>query len=845
MPLDQDIINLSKAIRQVETGNRPVSGASGEMKSRYQFMPATWKAGAKKYLGNENATLSLENENKVAYSQIKDWKDKGYGPDQIASMWNSGKPEWKGVTGTNSKGVKYDVPGYVKKVGTAYGKIRGPRKQEIYQPPAVSQNRQLDIASTKQQSGFLSAPTLFTPNTENPDALTEGLKTVGNVLPSAWNFARGAILSPYRSIKNILKIPGEIGELKKGKEKVEQSRTETARMQNELIEEYKQKKSRGEDVSRLETFFKGQGIDSSKIQIPKKTKSAFGQIAGELPEAAKAVIPSAVPNFIGALSDTTLGTKLVSDKQLTETQRKFTADPFGEIFPWLAGGKFVAGKLGKTKAFDTAISKTASPVIKTAKYIKSKVSKTSKFATSQATGLQPKTISGIIKHAKLLNKERLKTDPNFTRGKIGSTVQSAITKRLNKISETGKLYGPIRQSVKTISLSKNWLLDTIKSETGLKIVKGKFKASASSRLRANSDVRAAQSLYNIYKSTFKKGKMTPNEFLNFRSDLANLAKFEREIGISKPIELATKSIRAKFNKEYRSQVAGLEKLDAKYAPQIVRLKELTKGLVDKEGNLKPTAYDTIANSVGKGFKKGELLKTLEELVPGIKKEIKIAKIVEDIQNTSGIKVGAYGRTGLVVGAGLSMGVVQAIVTAILTSPEMAVPILRQFGVLKNSVAVQQVLKALKNVNKIPENQMPAILKKDIKQIKVPAGMSIKDVSGGKPSAFALKKNIKIKSPFGKNKLQNKKNISIKELEIPEFNNGKEVSGWSDIYRKSNKKTMNKMDSDINYLLKNKKNELAPILIKKDGNFIDVIDGHHRVASYLSAGRERIPIQIKN
>lgn len=85
-------------------------------------------------------------------------------------------------------------------------------------------------------------------------------------------------------------------------------------------------------------------------------------------------------------------------------------------------------------------------------------------------------------------------------------------------------------------------------------------------------------------------------------------------------------------------------------------------------------------------------------------------------------------------------------------------------------------------------------------------------------------------------------ISIKKLEIPEFNNGKEVGGWDDIYRTSDAKTKDKMDKDINYLLKDKNNELEPILINKDGKILDVVDGHHRVASYLSAGREDIPIQ---
>jgi len=39
--------------------------------------------------------LTLENENKATYLKIKDWKSQGYNPAQIASMWNSGSPEWE------------------------------------------------------------------------------------------------------------------------------------------------------------------------------------------------------------------------------------------------------------------------------------------------------------------------------------------------------------------------------------------------------------------------------------------------------------------------------------------------------------------------------------------------------------------------------------------------------------------------------------------------------------------------------------------------------------------------------------------------------------------------------
>lgn len=140
--LDQDVINLAKAIRQTETGNKPIRGKSGELASRYQFLPSTWKSWAGEVLGNPNAPITLENENKVAYTKIKKWKDQGYNPAQIASIWNSGGPKWEGKKGVNKQGVAYDVPLYVNKVYSAYRNIKGqPQQVENKAEPTIQDQR--------------------------------------------------------------------------------------------------------------------------------------------------------------------------------------------------------------------------------------------------------------------------------------------------------------------------------------------------------------------------------------------------------------------------------------------------------------------------------------------------------------------------------------------------------------------------------------------------------------------------------------------------------------------------------------------------------------------------------
>lgn len=153
--LDQDVVRMAKAIRQKESGNKqviPGEGSSVGGASLYQYTHGTWKDVAKRYLGDENALMTPENENQASYKRIKEWKDKGYNIGQIASMWNAGEGEpnaylgkWEKTTsthkagnpssGTNEYGIPYDVPGYAKKIAEEYQKLKSEEKQNtnIYQ----------------------------------------------------------------------------------------------------------------------------------------------------------------------------------------------------------------------------------------------------------------------------------------------------------------------------------------------------------------------------------------------------------------------------------------------------------------------------------------------------------------------------------------------------------------------------------------------------------------------------------------------------------------------------------------------------------------------------------------
>lgn len=131
--IDQDALRLSRAIGLKETGKggKPdynAVGDNGTSSGAYQWQPGNFARMAQKY-GLDPKDFSPVNQDKTAYSQVKEWKDQGYQPAEIASMWNSGRPDkWKdhkGTTTINGKKIAYDTPAYVVGVKQYYEQLKG------------------------------------------------------------------------------------------------------------------------------------------------------------------------------------------------------------------------------------------------------------------------------------------------------------------------------------------------------------------------------------------------------------------------------------------------------------------------------------------------------------------------------------------------------------------------------------------------------------------------------------------------------------------------------------------------------------------------------------------------
>lgn len=638
--LDPQVLNLAKAIRRAETGSSTdpynTKGASGEF-GAYQFMPSTYKSLAKKHLGNEGAEPTIENQNKIVYSEIKALKDQGKNPAQIASIWNSGKENAykENLKGTNKMGVKYDVPAYVAKVSQHYNELKKNSQ------PFPQESTKDSSVQTRSGAWFPASPT--------DSGLTAGLKGIGNLPQSAFNFGKGVLqtLNPINTIKNLAQIPGEV--------------------------------------------------------------KATVKESGGVGKAAKYFL-EALPQTL-AESFLPQGVRQVTTGDVEGAAKTFVEDPFGQVAPLVLAGRGVArgadafatkSSMAKfaenpytkktipkpttkySNAFDSTISGLGGSVVRPLSAIASAplsfASKVARSATSQLIGLEPESISRIISNPAEFSK--IKQD-QATRGNLASEFGKAVERVEQKLDDAGEGYNPIRADKKSVPIPQKFV-DSVLEEFGLKVKKGKVVADSNSITRNTGDLRALQ---NFYDNWGNKKSVTGNEYLNFRKDVAGIAKFGKELGTNIDAQKVGTKLYERANQIIRPKIRGLKELDDQFSPQKKQFEQIKKDFLQKDSSgeyvFKDGAINKIANAANKG--KDQLLARMEEVMPGITKKVEILKTVEDIQKAYGNKVGTYAR-GVIGGGGILTGNIAVIIASIIANPSIAVPLLRSLGYTASQIS---------------------------------------------------------------------------------------------------------------------------------------------------------------
>ena len=221
-PLDSELQTFTKALAMQEGGGKLLSytnpsedepnAPQGTAGGRYQFTANTWKAYAGEVLKDPNAPMTPENQNKVTYTKLKQWKDEGKTYAQMASMWNAGENapnSWK--PGTVQK--HGDTPTYVKNVqkyAQQLSQNTTPQGNGYVQPPAPTTSPDTTNGNTDTTNAPDTYGATFPATLENQGndtfGVKAGLKAIGNVPSSLFNLAGGlfsAVTHPIKTVEGI------------------------------------------------------------------------------------------------------------------------------------------------------------------------------------------------------------------------------------------------------------------------------------------------------------------------------------------------------------------------------------------------------------------------------------------------------------------------------------------------------------------------------------------------------------------------------------------------------------------------------------------------------------------
>lgn len=401
-------------------------------------------------------------------------------------------------------------------------------------------------------------------------------------------------------------------------------------------------------------------------------------------------------------------------KQALESKTGKMISPKGEIIPkgTTAPKGSIAETYGATKvgnAIDTAISGTAKIITKPVDYATSgsvKIAKNlAEYGVSQATGLSPKTIKTIMDNPKdFTAKEAAK----YTREGIGEEVKTQIDKRISELSDTGKAYEVIRNTPGTVKIPSS-AVKTIFDKYKIGVDEnGRIVTTQESLPLSATDQSGLQSFIDTFNTT----ELSNNAFLNARTALSNIAKYDATK--TSASTMLARELRSTYDHFGKEQIPGLKNLDTVYTQERGILQQIKKDYLKPDGSFKDNAVSKIANLNKEG--RQLVLDRLENIHPGIGKKIQMLNAFEDIQYAKGQKVGTYARAGLGL-FGVSTMNIPAIIAAILSSPDIAVQIIRGYARLKN-LPPAVTNKLIKEIIKI--------LNADITKTKV--GLSIENVN---------------------------------------------------------------------------------------------------------------------
>ena len=147
----------------------------------------------------------------------------------------------------------------------------------------------------------------------------------------------------------------------------------------------------------------------------------------------------------------------------------------------------------------------------------------------------------------------------------------------------------------------------------------------------------------------------------------------------------------------------METLDNQFKPQKELISTFENKLFDKNGDIKPSGLTYLYKIVDNSSPDNTTLKMLREIYPDIEDDINILRTLSDIEYAKGRTVGAYLRSG-VQGAALVTGNMPAMLGAIISMPDILVPLLTKYGKIREGINIDDIFKRMRSGAKLTKTE---------------------------------------------------------------------------------------------------------------------------------------------
>lgn len=315
-----------------------------------------------------------------------------------------------------------------------------------------------------------------------------------------------------------------------------------------------------------------------------------------------------------------------------------------------------------------------------------------KFGATKASGLEKETVEQIIKGK--VPKEAME---EVNRQSLTRKVGDSLLEERNALRDTGRAYNEFREAGEGLARVEIGGFQDVLDKYKLSVKNGKIVQTADTLPMSDHDIDQINKFFQTY-----SGDLDANRFLNARQFLAEEAQYDKLLamtGKSRTGSQLAADLRSSLNKQADNFTSGnktLGKVDAEYAPMKRDLDDVYNKIIDKDGELKDSAYSVVANLTSDA--KTSVLASLKKYIPDIDEQVRVLKAVEDIARTMNTKTGTY-IASILQGGGVLSSVATgnpAFLLTLLANPKFIIPMLRWYGAVvgKSNAFVQAVMKKI-------------------------------------------------------------------------------------------------------------------------------------------------------